>query len=74
MTNNLTDKIYSLQKNVLELHNLFDLNMVANQSQNVEELLSKIGFLLKSSLGLKCIRFFINNNGIFQTKNIYSAG
>ena len=72
MTNELTltEKIYSLQKNVLELHNLFDLNMVANQSQNIEELLSKIGFLIKSSLSLKCLRFFINNNGIFQTKNI----
>lgn len=72
MTNNLEEKVYSLQKNVLELHNLFDLNMVANQSRSIEDLLSKVSFLVKSSLSLKNMRFFLNNNGIFQTKNIVS--
>lgn len=72
MTNDLTEKVYNLQKNVLELHNLFDLNMVANQSRSIEDLLSKVSFLVKSSLSLKNIRFFLNNNGIFQTKNISS--
>ena len=42
MTENLSEKVYNLQKNVLELHNLFDLNMVANQSRSMEDLLSKI--------------------------------
>ena len=70
MTQDLAEKIYILQKNVLELHNLFDLNMVANQSRSIEDLLSKVSFLIKSSLNLKNIRFFLNNNGIFQTKNI----
>lgn len=73
MTNDLAEKVYSLQKNVLELHNLFDLNMVANQSRSIEDLLSKVLFLVKSSLSLKHIRFFLNNNGIFQTKNITSS-
>ena len=72
MTNDLAEKVYSLQKNVLELHNLFDLNMVANQSRSVEDLLSKVAFLIKSSLSLRTIRFFLNNNGVFQTKNIAS--
>lgn len=72
MNQDLAEKLYSLQKNVLELHNLFDLNMVANQSRSIEDLLSKVSFLIKSSLGLKNIRFFILNNGIFQTKNIVS--
>lgn len=70
MTNDLSEKVYSLQKNVLELHNLFDINMVANQSRSVEELLSKIAVLIKSSLELKTVRFFLNHNNIFQTKNI----
>ena len=70
MTNDLAEKVYSLQKNVLELHNLFDLNMVANQSRSIEELLSKVAFLVKSSLSIQNIRFFLNNNGVFQTKNI----
>ncbi len=72
MTNDLAEKVYSLQKNVLELHNLFDLNMVANQSRSIEDLLSKVAFLVKSSLSLTKIRFFLNNNGVFQTKNIIS--
>ena len=70
MTQDLAEKIYNLQKNVLELHNLFDLNMVANQSRSIEDLLSKVSFLIKSSLNLSNIRFFVNNNDIFQTKNI----
>ncbi len=70
MNQDLAEKLYSLQKNVLELHNLFDLNMVANQSRTIEDLLSKIAFLIKSSLDLKNIRFFLLNNGVFQTKNI----
>lgn len=72
MNQDLAEKLYSLQKNVLELHNLFDLNMVANQSRTIEDLLSKVAFLVKSSLGLKSIRFFLLNNGVFQTKNIVS--
>ncbi len=71
-TENLTEKIYNLQKSVLELHNLFDLNLAANQSHSIEELLSKVSFLIKSLINLKEIRFFTNNGGIFQTKNIIS--
>ena len=70
MNQDLAEKVYSLQKNVLELHNLFDLNMIANQSRSTEELLSKISFLVKSSLELESIHFFLLNNGIFQTKSI----
>ena len=56
MTNDLSEKVYTLQKNVLELHNLFELNMIANQSRSVEDLLSKVAFLIKSSLSIKQIR------------------
>jgi len=70
MSQDLAEKVYSLQKNVLELHSLFDLNMAANQSSSVEELLSKVSFLTKQLLGLKSVRFFLLNNGVFQTKNI----
>ena len=70
MTNDLEEKVYNLQKNVLELHNLFDLNMAANQSRSMEDLLSKVAVIVKSSISVDKIRFFLNNNGIFQTKNI----
>ena len=72
MNNDLAEKVYSLQKNVLELHHLFDLNMIANQARSIEDLLSRVSFLVKSSLSLKNIRFFLNNNNVFQTKNIVS--
>ncbi len=72
MTSDLEEKVYNLQKNVLELHNLFDLNMAANQSRSMEDLLSKVAVLVKSSIDVKKLRFFLNNNGIFQTKNIAS--
>ncbi len=72
MNQDLAEKVYNLQKNVLELHNLFDINMIANQSHSIEDLLSKVSFLIKSSLTLKNLRFFILNNGIFQTKSIVS--
>lgn len=72
MTDNLKEKVYDLQKNVLELHNLFDLNMIANQAMSIEELLSKMEFFIQSYLNIKKVRFFINNNGIFQTKDISS--
>lgn len=70
MTQDIAEEIYNLQKNVLELHNLFDLNMVANQSRSIEDLISRVSFIIKSSLNLTNIRFFLNNNGIFQTKDI----
>lgn len=73
MKEDLAEKIYHLQKNVLELHNLFDLNMVANQAKSMEDLLTKVSFIIKSSMGLSNIRFFINKNGIFQTKNIITT-
>lgn len=72
MNQDLSEKVYNLQKNVLELHNLFDLNLVANQSESIEDLLGKIGFIIKTALDLKNITFFINNGGIFETRNIES--
>ena len=53
MTNELEEKVYNLQKNVLELHNLFDLNMAANQSRSMEDLLSKVAILIKTSISIK---------------------
>ena len=73
MNQDLAEKIYNLQKSVLELHNLFDINMVANNSRSLEDLLSKVSFLIKSAIGLSNIRIFINNNGIFQTKDVASG-
>lgn len=72
MNQDLSEKVYNLQKNVLELHHLFDVNMIANQASSIEDLLSKISFLIKSSINLKSVRFFVLNNGLFQTKNILS--
>ncbi len=69
MTQDLTETINNLQRNVMELHSLFDINMVANNARSIEDLLSKVSFLIKEALGLCNLRFFINKNNIFQTQD-----
>lgn len=72
MTQDFNEKVYGLQKSVLELHNLFDLNIAANQAQSMEELLVKVSFLMKTSMNLVTVRFFLESEGIFSTQNIAS--
>ena len=73
MNESLEKQVENLQRDVIELHNLFDLNMIANQSRTIEELLSKVSMLVKTTLGLVSMRFFISNNGILQTKLVEAA-
>ena len=44
MTQELSDKIFNLQKNFIELNNLFELNILSNQAYSLEDLLNKISF------------------------------
>lgn len=68
MSQNLSDKIHNLQKNFLELNNLFELNIISNQAYSLEDLISKITFFMSSTLNVKDIYFFMQNHGIFQSK------
>ncbi len=69
MSQNISDKIFSLQKNFLELNNLFELNIIANQAYSIEDLISKISSFISSALNVKNVYFFIKNQGIFQSKS-----
>ncbi len=73
MSQNLSDKIHNLQKNFLELNNLFELNIISNQAYSMEDLISKIGFFISSTLNIKDIYFFTRQNNIFQSKNLSGA-
>lgn len=73
MSQNLSDKIHNLQKNFLELNNLFELNIISNQAYSMEDLISKIGFFISSTLNIKDIYFFTKHNNIFQSKNLSGA-
>jgi len=69
MTQELSDKIYVLQKNFLELNNLFELNILSNQASSLDDLLSKISFFLTSNFNLNDINFFIRKEQIFKSIN-----
>ncbi len=69
MTQNISDKIHNLQKNFLELNNLFELNIIANQAYSLDDLLKKIGSFIASTLNIKDVYFFLKYNDIFQTRN-----
>ena len=73
MSQNLSDKIHNLQKNFLELNNLFELNIISNQAYSIEDLISKIGFFISSTLNIKDVYFFTRHNNIFQSKNLSGA-
>lgn len=74
MSQNLTNKIHNLQKNFLELNNLFELNIISNQAFSLEDLISKICAFISSTLNIKDVYFFIKYNDIFQGKNILEDG
>jgi len=69
MTQELSDKILNLQKNFLELNNLFELNILSNQASSLEDLLSKISFFMTSNFNLNDITFFIKKEQIFKSLN-----
>lgn len=69
MSQNLSEKIHNLQKNFLELNNLFELNIISNQAYTLDDLISKISSFISSSLNIKDLYFFIKNNNTFQSKS-----
>ncbi len=69
MSQNLSDKIHNLQKNFLELNNLFELNIISNQAYSIEDLVAKMGSFISSTLNVKDVYFFSKHNNIFITKN-----
>lgn len=67
MTQDLSDKIYNLQKNFLELNNLFELNILSNQACSLDDLLSKISLFLTSNFNLNDVIFFVKKEQTFKS-------
>ena len=59
MSQELSDKIYNLQKNFLELNNLFELNILANQADSLDDLLNKISSFMTTNFNLNDVIFFV---------------
>lgn len=69
MTQELSDKIYNLQKNFLELNNLFELNILSNQAYSLDDLLAKISFFLTTNFNLNDVIFFVKKEQSFKSVN-----
>ncbi len=67
MTQELSDKIYNLQKNFLELNNLFELNILSNQAYSLDDLLSKISVFMTSNFNLNDVIFFVKKDQTFKS-------
>ena len=67
MTQELSDKIYNLQKNFLELNNLFELNILSNQAYSLDDLLGKISFFMTSNFNLNDIVFFVKKEQTYKS-------
>ncbi|MGN0014232.1 MAG: diguanylate cyclase, partial [Candidatus Gastranaerophilaceae bacterium] len=67
MTQDLSEKIYNLQKNFLELNNLFELNILSNQAYSLDDLLNKISQFLMSNFNLNDVVFFVKKEQIFKS-------
>lgn len=74
MSQELSDKIYNLQKNFIELNNLFELNILSNQAYSLEDLLNKISFFMTSSFNLNDIVFFVKKNDVFKSVTCSESG
>lgn len=67
MTQELSDKIYNLQKNFLELNNLFELNILSNQAYSLDDLLGKICFFMTSNFNLNDVVFFVKKEQTYKS-------
>ncbi|MDD3237261.1 MAG: sensor domain-containing diguanylate cyclase [Candidatus Gastranaerophilales bacterium] len=69
MSQNLSEKIHNLQKNFLELNNLFELNVISNQACSLDDLINRISSFISSTLNINGIYFFVKNNEMFHSKS-----
>lgn len=63
------EKIEAIQKNFLELNNLFELSILANQSTDLEDFINKVSTFISSVLGVEDVLFFLPEAGIYTVVN-----
>ncbi|MCR5261061.1 MAG: sensor domain-containing diguanylate cyclase [Candidatus Gastranaerophilales bacterium] len=69
MAQDLSDKILNLQKNFLELNNLFELNILSSQAYSLDDLLNKISFFMTSNFNLNDVVFFVKKDQAYKSVN-----
>ena len=74
MSQELSDKIYNLQKNFLELNNLFELNILANQADSLDDLLNKISSFMTTNFNLNDVIFFVKKDMTYKAVNCTENG
>lgn len=74
MSQELSDKIYNLQKNFLELNNLFELNILANQANSLDDLLNKISSFMTTNFNLNDVIFFVKKDMTYKAVNCTENG
>jgi len=57
---NLSNKITNLQKNFYDLNSLFELSIIATQSDSIEDLIEKVADFITLALRIDNVKFFIN--------------
>lgn len=62
---NLSNKITNLQKNFYDLNSLFELSIIATQSDSIEDLVEKVADFIKLALGIDNVKFFINHEKVY---------
>lgn len=62
---NLSNKITNLQKNFYDLNSLFELSIIATQSDSIEDLAEKVADFVTLALNITDVKFFINHERVY---------
>ncbi len=69
MSENFNNKIEHIQKNFLELNNLFELSIIANQAADLADFIDKVSAFIENVLGVEDVLFFLPEGENFTVVN-----
>lgn len=69
MTEENIQKIENIQKSFVELNNLFELSLIANQATDLNDFIEKVSSFVNSTLGVEDVLFFVPEGEIFTVVN-----
>ena len=69
MTEDINNKINNIEKNFLQLNNLFELSILANQSTSLQDFIEKVSEMISVALGVEDVYFFMPEGEIYTVVN-----
>ena len=69
MGQDISNKIENIQKNFIELNNMFELSIIANQATDLSDFIDKVSDFIHLSLGVEDVLFFLPEGQIFTVVN-----